>query len=183
MVDAGCEYVFMEVSSHALDQNRVFGVHFVGGIFTNLTHDHLDYHKTFENYLEAKKKFFKMLPVGAFALSNTDNEYGSKMLQGIKAEKFSYGLKGNETFHGEIKTRGMSFIGDIIKADLHRTATIDFKREFFLPKYERKERRFSKIKAHNPACINAKIGDNVKIKETRPLSKTKNFVIVEVFKK
>jgi small subunit ribosomal protein S17 len=77
----------------------------------------------------------------------------------------------------------MSFIGDIIKADLHRTATIEFKREFFLPKYERKERRFSKIKAHNPACINAKIGDNVKIKETRPLSKTKNFVIVEVFKK
>lgn len=103
MVDTGCEYVFMEVSSHALDQNRVLGVNFVGGIFTNLTHDHLDYHKTFENYFEAKKKFFKMLPAGAFALSNTDNEYGNKMLQGIKAKNFSYGFNGNENFHGEIK--------------------------------------------------------------------------------
>src|ERR1035437_3301186 len=68
MVEQGCEYVFMEVSSHALDQNRVWGVNFVGGIFTNLTHDHLDYHKTFENYFEAKKKFFRMLPRRAFAL-------------------------------------------------------------------------------------------------------------------
>lgn len=103
MVDAGCIYVFMEVSSHALDQNRVMGVQFVGGIFTNLTHDHLDYHKTFENYFEAKKKFFRMLPVGTFALSNTDNEYGNNILQGIKAKKFSYGFNGNENFHGEIK--------------------------------------------------------------------------------
>ena len=103
MVGAGCEYVFMEVSSHALDQKRVLGVHFTGGIFTNVTHDHLDYHKTFENYLEAKKKFFTMLPIGSFALSNTDNEYGNKMFQGIIADKFSYGFNGNENFHGEIK--------------------------------------------------------------------------------
>lgn len=103
MVDAGCEYVFMEVSSHAMDQNRVFGVHFVGGIFTNLTHDHLDYHKTFENYFAAKKKFFRMLKAGTFALSNTDNEYGNKMLQGIQADAFSYGLTGSEDFYGEIK--------------------------------------------------------------------------------
>ena len=109
MLDAGCDYVFMEVSSHALDQNRVLGVHFVGGVFTNLTHDHLDYHKSFENYFEAKKKFFQMLPVGAFALSNTDNDYGNKMLQGTKAEKSSYGFSGNETFHGEIKN--MKFDG------------------------------------------------------------------------
>jgi len=103
MVDAGCTYVFMEVSSHALHQNRVLGVHFVGGIFTNLTHDHLDYHKSFENYFAAKKKFFHMLPAGAFALSNTDNEYGNKILQGIQAKKFAYGFKGGEDFHGEIK--------------------------------------------------------------------------------
>ncbi|HEY4501357.1 MAG TPA: UDP-N-acetylmuramoyl-L-alanyl-D-glutamate--2,6-diaminopimelate ligase [Candidatus Paceibacterota bacterium] len=103
MANAGCEYVFMEVSSHALHQNRVLGVHFTGGIFTNLTHDHLDYHKSFENYFDAKKKFFQMLSAGAFALSNTDNEYGNKMLQGIKADKFSYGFNGNENFHGKIK--------------------------------------------------------------------------------
>jgi UDP-N-acetylmuramoyl-L-alanyl-D-glutamate--2,6-diaminopimelate ligase len=95
MADKGCQYVFMEVSSHAMDQGRVAGVNFVGGVFTNLTHDHLDYHKTFENYFAAKKKFFQMLPAGAFALSNTDNEYGLKMLEGIKARKFSYGFKNN----------------------------------------------------------------------------------------
>jgi UDP-N-acetylmuramoyl-L-alanyl-D-glutamate--2,6-diaminopimelate ligase len=104
MVDAGCKYVFMEVSSHALDQKRVFGVRFIGGIFTNLTHDHLDYHKDFESYFKAKKKLFQMLPTEAFALSNTDNGYGSRMLQGIKARKFSYGFNGGENFHGEIKT-------------------------------------------------------------------------------
>lgn len=103
MTDAGCTYVFMEVSSHAMDQKRVWGVHFIGGIFTNLTHDHLDYHKRFENYFEAKKKFFNMLPIEAFALSNTDNEYGNKMLQGIKTKKFSYGFNGDENFHGEMK--------------------------------------------------------------------------------
>src|ERR1035437_5854240 len=103
MVDAGCTYVFMEVSSHALDQNRVMGVHFIGGVFTNLTHDHLDYHKSFENYFEAKKRFFHMLPVGTFALSNTDNEYGNKILQGIQAKKISYGFNVHEDFHGEIK--------------------------------------------------------------------------------
>ncbi|MBI3888828.1 UDP-N-acetylmuramoyl-L-alanyl-D-glutamate--2,6-diaminopimelate ligase [Candidatus Nomurabacteria bacterium] len=109
MVENGCEYVFMEVSSHALDQGRVRGVNFVGGIFTNLTHDHLDYHKNFENYFAAKKKFFQMLPRPAFALTNADDEYGLKMLQGIQANKFSYGFSpilgiGEEVlFQGEIK--------------------------------------------------------------------------------
>ena len=126
MVDAGCEYAFMEVSSHSLDQNRVWGIDFAGGIFTNLTHDHLDYHKTFENYFAAKKKFFKMLPVSAFALSNTDNEYGTRMLEGIKAKKFSYGFKnetgpGKEFFHGQIKKMDFSglhleFNGHIVDA-------------------------------------------------------------------
>jgi UDP-N-acetylmuramoyl-L-alanyl-D-glutamate--2,6-diaminopimelate ligase len=121
MTEKGCEYVFMEVSSHALDQNRVAGVNFIGGIFTNLTHDHLDYHKNFDNYFGAKKKFFKMLPGKAFALSNEDDEYGARMLENIKARKFSYGFKippgvghlevqvsdtwkeGNNYFHGEIE--------------------------------------------------------------------------------
>ncbi len=109
MAEKGCKYVFMEVSSHALDQNRVAGVAFVGGIFTNLTHDHLDYHKNFENYFEAKKKFFKMLPASAFALTNTDNEYGLKMLEGIKAEKYTYGFKNKADFDEKLETK---LIGD-----------------------------------------------------------------------
>ncbi|MGH7249755.1 MAG: Mur ligase family protein, partial [Minisyncoccia bacterium] len=104
MVDKGCEYVFMEVSSHALDQSRVAGIHFTGGIFTNLTHDHLDYHKNLENYFGAKKKFFKMLPPGAFALSNIDDEYGLRMLEGIKARKFSYGFKNKADFSEKLET-------------------------------------------------------------------------------
>ena len=103
MVEKDCEYVFMEVSSHALDQNRVAGVNFIGGIFTNLTHDHLDYHKSFDNYFGAKKKFFNMLPGDAFALSNADDEYGKMMLEHIHAKKFTYGFNGGENFHGEIK--------------------------------------------------------------------------------
>ncbi len=103
MVEKGCEYVFMEVSSHALDQNRVAGINFTGGIFTNITHDHLDYHKSFENYFSAKKNFFKILSKDTFALTNTDDEHGLSMLLGIKAKKFSYGFKGGENFHGEIK--------------------------------------------------------------------------------
>ena len=106
MVENGCEYVFMEVSSHALDQSRVAGIIFTGGIFTNLTHDHLDYHKNIDNYFGAKKFFFKMLPARAFALSNIDDEYGRKILEGIKARKFSYGLKDfpsfKKNFRGEI---------------------------------------------------------------------------------
>lgn len=102
MVIRGCEYVFMEVSSHALDQGRVAGITFTGGIFTNLTQDHFDYHKNIENYFRAKKKFFKMLPAEAFALSNADDDYGRKMLEGTPARKFFYGFKEKENFQGEI---------------------------------------------------------------------------------
>ncbi len=102
MLEKGVEYVFMEVSSHALDQDRVAGINFAGGIFTNLTHDHLDYHKSIENYFNAKKKFFKMLPLNAFALTNGDDEHGALMLEGIKAQKNVYGFSGGENFHGEI---------------------------------------------------------------------------------
>jgi UDP-N-acetylmuramoyl-L-alanyl-D-glutamate--2,6-diaminopimelate ligase len=121
MAEKGCEYVFMEVSSHALDQNRVLGVNFVGGIFTNLTHDHLDYHKNFENYFGAKKKFFKMLPEKAFALTNADNEYGLKMLEGIKANQFSYGFNPHVR-HGEnspMSDMGVDFHGEIKKLDFN----------------------------------------------------------------
>ncbi len=103
MVDAGCVYVFMEVSSHAMDQNRVAGINFVGGIFTNLTHDHLDYHKSFENYFLAKKKFFEILSPRAFALSNADDEHGVMMLQKIKATAFLYGFENKAEFEGKIE--------------------------------------------------------------------------------
>ena len=104
MVARGCEYVFMEVSSHSIDQNRIAGVNFVGGIFTNLTHDHLDYHKTMENYFAAKKKFFAGLSSHAFALANADDEYGKRMLHGIAGVPFRYGFEKEAEFEGKIDT-------------------------------------------------------------------------------
>ena len=100
MVDAGCEYAFMEVSSHAIDQKRISGLSFNGGIFTNLTRDHLDYHKTVENYLKAKKKFFDDLPASAFALTNLDDKSGMVMLQNTKAKKLTYSLRTLAHFDG-----------------------------------------------------------------------------------
>ena len=102
MVDHGCEYAFMEVSSHAVDQHRIAGLHFAGGIFTNLTHDHLDYHKTMANYRNAKKKFFDDLPADAFALTNLDDRNGSVMLQNTKARKMTYALKHDADFKGMV---------------------------------------------------------------------------------
>ncbi len=92
MVDEGCQWCFMEVSSHGVAQKRVEGLHFKGGVFTNLTHDHLDYHKTFAEYLKAKKGFFDALPSEAFALVNTDDRNGMVMLQNSKARKCDYAL-------------------------------------------------------------------------------------------
>ena len=100
MVAAGCEYAFMEVSSHSIDQDRIAGLNFAGGIFTNLTHDHLDYHKTMANYRNAKKKFFDQLPTNAFALTNLDDKNGSFMLQNTQAQKLSYALKHDADFKG-----------------------------------------------------------------------------------
>lgn len=102
MVDAGCEYAFMEVSSHAIDQRRISGLSFNGGIFTNLTRDHLDYHKTVENYLKAKKKFFDDLPADAFALTNADDKSGLVMLQNTAAKKLTYSLRTAADFKGMI---------------------------------------------------------------------------------
>lgn len=100
MVDAGCEYVFMEVSSHAIDQDRIAALHFDGGIFTNLTHDHLDYHHTVAAYRDAKKKFFDNLPKTAFALTNIDDKNGLMMLQNTKALKKTYSLRSDADYKG-----------------------------------------------------------------------------------
>ncbi len=85
MVEAGCDYAFMECSSHAIHQKRIGGLAFAGGIFTNLTRDHLDYHKTFEIYRDAKKAFFDALPAGAFAITNADDKNGAVMVQNTAA--------------------------------------------------------------------------------------------------
>ena len=102
MADRGCEYAFMEVSSHAVDQKRIAGLTFAGGIFTNLTRDHLDYHKTFENYRDAKKGFFDILPKEAFAITNADDKNGLIMTQNTKAAVKTYSIRGAADFHARI---------------------------------------------------------------------------------
>jgi UDP-N-acetylmuramoyl-L-alanyl-D-glutamate--2,6-diaminopimelate ligase len=107
MVDKGCSYVFMEVSSHAIDQERIAGLKFSGALFTNITHDHLDYHKTFENYIKAKKKYFDELAADAFALVNADDKRGMVMLQNTKATRYTFGLKKMVDFKGKIITNSI----------------------------------------------------------------------------
>jgi len=102
MRDGQCEYVFMEVSSHAIDQQRIKGVNYVGGVFTNMSHDHLDYHKTFKEYIWAKKKFFDSLPSEAFALVNVDDKRGEVMLQNTKASKLTYALRSASNYKAKI---------------------------------------------------------------------------------
>ncbi|MDR2683529.1 MAG: UDP-N-acetylmuramoyl-L-alanyl-D-glutamate--2,6-diaminopimelate ligase [Dysgonamonadaceae bacterium] len=102
MVAAGCDYAFMEVSSHAVVQQRIAGLQFKGGIFTNLTRDHLDYHETFEAYRDAKKGFFDQLPAGAFALTNKDDKNGLFMLQNTQASKHTYSFQSLADFKGRI---------------------------------------------------------------------------------
>ena len=102
MVDAGCQYVFMECSSHAIAQKRIGGLHFAGGLFTNLTRDHLDYHKTVENYRDAKKQFFDMLPKEAFAITNADDKNGMFMVQNTKAQVKTYSTRSMADFRGRI---------------------------------------------------------------------------------
>jgi len=102
MVDAGCDYVFMEVSSHAIAQNRIGGLTFAGGIFTNLTRDHLDYHKTFDNYLHAKKQFFDNLPASAFAITNLDDRNGMVMVQNTRATVKTYSVQQAADFKAKI---------------------------------------------------------------------------------
>ena len=102
MVEAGCEYAFMECSSHAIAQKRIGGLKFAGGIFTNLTRDHLDYHKTFENYRDAKKAFFDALPKDAFALTNADDKNGMVMVQNTKATVKTYSTRSMADFRARI---------------------------------------------------------------------------------
>lgn len=102
MVSAGCSYVFMECSSHAIHQHRITGLQFDGALFSNITHDHLDYHKTFDEYIRVKKKFFDDLPSTAFAISNADDKRGEVMLQNTAATKYLYSLKTMAAFKGKI---------------------------------------------------------------------------------
>ena len=102
MVDAGCRYVFMECSSHAIHQHRISGLQFTGALFSNITHDHLDYHKTFDEYIRVKKSWFNGLPATAFAISNADDKRGHVMLQNTPAKKYFYSLKTMADFKGKI---------------------------------------------------------------------------------
>lgn len=108
MVDAGCTHVFMESSSHAIHQHRIAGLLYAGGIFSNITHDHLDYHKTFDEYIRVKKSFFDSLPSAAFAISNADDKRGTVMLQNTPAHKYFYSLKTMADFKGKILENGLT---------------------------------------------------------------------------
>ena len=102
MVDEGCQYCFMECSSHAIVQQRIYGLRFVGGLFTNITHEHLDYHKTFAEYIRAKKSFFDALPKSAFALVNADDRNGEVMLQNTKASRYTLSLQRMADFRAKV---------------------------------------------------------------------------------
>lgn len=115
MADAGCDYCFMEVSSHSVVQGRINGLEFDGGVFTNITHDHLDYHVTFDNYIKAKKLFFDQLPIDAFALVNKDDKNGMVMVQNTKASKYTYALKSPADF--QCKILESDFEGLLLKMD------------------------------------------------------------------
>lgn len=117
MRDAGCSHVFMEVSSHAIDQNRIRGIEFTGGVFTNITHDHLDYHKTFDEYIRVKKRFFDELPTTAFALTNADDKRGLVMLQNTKALVNTYSLRVPANIKGIVLENNLS--GLIMMIDGH----------------------------------------------------------------
>lgn len=112
MVDQGCGYCFMEVSSHAIDQDRIGGLHFKGGIFTNLSRDHLDYHKDFQTYRDVKKRFFDELPGDAFALVNADDKNGAVMVQNCKAKKYSFGLLSGSDY--KVKVSEMLMEGSFL---------------------------------------------------------------------
>ncbi len=115
MLTKGCAYCFMEVSSHAIHQERISGVKFKGGVFTNITHDHLDYHKSFKEYIKVKKTFFDNLPSTSFALSNLDDKNGKVMLQNTKAEKLTYGIQSLANYR--LKILENNLMGLVLKID------------------------------------------------------------------
>jgi UDP-N-acetylmuramoyl-L-alanyl-D-glutamate--2,6-diaminopimelate ligase len=108
MLDEGCTHVFMETSSHSVHQHRIGGLNFTGALFSNITHDHLDYHKTFDEYIKVKKAFFDGLPSSAFAISNADDKRGTVMLQNTNAKKYYYSLKTIADFKGKILENGLT---------------------------------------------------------------------------
>ena len=114
MADEGCTHVFMETSSHAIHQHRIAGLRYAGGLFSNITHDHLDYHKTFEEYIRVKKSFFDSLPSEAFAISNADDKRGAVMLQNTNAKKYFYSLKTFAEFKGRILENNLTGLVMII---------------------------------------------------------------------
>ena len=115
MVEEGCEFCFMEVSSHGIHQKRTEGLHFEGGIFTNLSHDHLDYHNTFAEYRDVKKVFFDDLPKSAFAITNVDDKNGSVMLQNTRAKKISYAIKSYADYKAQVLEN--QFTGLLLKVN------------------------------------------------------------------
>ena len=117
MVETGCEFCFMEVSSHGVHQKRTEGLHFEGGIFTNLSHDHLDYHNTFAEYRDVKKSFFDYLPKSAFAIVNVDDKNGAVMVQNTKAKKVTYALKSYADYRAQILEN--QFTGLLLKVNGH----------------------------------------------------------------
>lgn len=124
MVDKGCEYCFMEVSSHSVVQKRIEGLDFDGAIFTNITHDHLDFHKTFQNYIAAKKGFFDGLKKGAFALTNVDDKNGARMLQNTEADRKTYSLQTVADFRSRVVEDSMD--GMLIRFDDAQDAFMQF---------------------------------------------------------
>ncbi len=120
MVGAGCTHVFMEASSHAIHQHRIHGIRFAGGIFTNITHDHLDYHQTFDEYIRVKKSFFDTLPSTAFALSNADDKRGAVMLQNTQARTTYYAIRTLADFKGKVLENGLDGLQlSIDQIDVH----------------------------------------------------------------
>ena len=122
MVEEGCEYAFMEVSSHAADQHRIDGLRFRGAIFTNLTRDHLDYHKTVDAYMRAKKRFFDILPADAFALVNADDKAGQFKLQNTAAKKYTYSLRSQADFRCKIIESRLN--GTLLNIDRHEVEVL-----------------------------------------------------------
>lgn len=136
MYNAGCDYVFMEVSSHAVHQFRIRGTHFTGAIFTNLTHDHLDYHGDFRSYMLAKKMFFDELPKSAFALVNSDDKHGMDMLTNTKAYRYTYALKQPSDFKGKIMENHLSGLFMHVNGkEVHTPLVGDFNAYNFLATY------------------------------------------------
>ncbi|MBX7226069.1 MAG: UDP-N-acetylmuramoyl-L-alanyl-D-glutamate--2,6-diaminopimelate ligase [Chitinophagales bacterium] len=136
MVQEGCTHAFMEVSSHAIDQDRIAGLKFTGAAFTNITHDHLDYHKTFLDYINAKKRLFDQLPADAFALINTDDKRGTVMVQNTKAKVYSFGLKSLGDFYLRILEHSFEgMILDVANVEVHTKMVGKFNAYNFLTVY------------------------------------------------